>query len=50
MDELNDPLYIKESTAQIILENDNELNSAELEQIAYWKPKSVGEVIYNFWD
>jgi hypothetical protein len=50
IEELNEPLYIKESTGKIILENDNELNSAELEQIAYWKPKSVGEVIYNFWD
>ncbi|MFJ8072318.1 hypothetical protein ACIQZD_25990 [Peribacillus sp. NPDC096447] len=50
IEELNEPLYIKESTGKIILENDNELNSAELEQIAYWKPKSVGETIYNFWD
>ncbi len=50
MEELNEPLYIKEDTGKIILKNDNELNSAELEQIAYWKPKSVGEVIYNFWD
>ncbi|WP_350301318.1 hypothetical protein [Peribacillus frigoritolerans] len=50
MEELNKPLYIKESTGKIILENDNELNSAELEQIAYWKPKSSGEVIFNFWD
>ena len=50
IEELNEPLYIKESTGKINLENDNELNSAELEQIAYWKPKSVGETIYNFWD
>ncbi|MFD9627408.1 hypothetical protein [Peribacillus muralis] len=50
MEELNEPLYMKEGTGKIILESDNELNSAELEQIAYWKPKSVGEVIYNFWD
>ncbi len=50
MKELNEPLYMKEDPGKIILANDNELNSAELEQIAYWKPKSVGEVIYNFWD
>ncbi|MGE7880058.1 hypothetical protein [Peribacillus muralis] len=49
-EELIEPLIIKEGTGKIILENDNELNSAELNQIAYWKPKSVGEVIYNFWD
>ncbi|MED4697186.1 hypothetical protein [Peribacillus frigoritolerans] len=50
MEELNKPLYIKDSTGKIILVNDNELNSTELEQIAYWKPKSYGEVIFNFWD
>lgn len=27
-----------------------ELNSAELEQIAYWKPETVGQVIFNYWD
>ncbi len=50
MEELNEQLYIKEGTGKIIFKNDNELNSAELEQIAYWKPKSTGEVIFNFWD
>jgi hypothetical protein len=32
------------------LHNDNELNSAELKQIAYWKPETIGELIFNFWD
>lgn len=27
-----------------------ELNSAELEQIAYWKPETVGQIIFNYWD
>lgn len=27
-----------------------ELNSAELEQIAYWKPEIIGQIIFNHWD
>jgi len=27
-----------------------ELNKAELEQIAYWKPETIGEVLFNHWD
>lgn len=27
-----------------------ELNTAELEQLAYWKPETVGQIIFNFWD
>jgi hypothetical protein len=26
------------------------LSKAELEQVSYWKPKTVGEVIFNSWD
>ncbi len=26
------------------------LNCAELTQIKYWKPTSIGEIIFNFWD
>ncbi|QKE76089.1 hypothetical protein HPK19_25125 (plasmid) [Arthrobacter citreus] len=39
--ELNEPLLIK---------NVNELNSAELNQLAYWKPERIGDVIFNHWD
>lgn len=28
----------------------SELNGAELKQFAYWKPKTVGEIIFNYWD
>jgi len=31
-------------------ENENALNSAELEQLAYWKPKTIGNIIFNYWD
>ncbi len=27
-----------------------ELNSAEWEQIAYWKPETIGQIIFNKWD
>lgn len=27
-----------------------ELNSAEVEQIAYWKPRTIGQIIFNYWD
>lgn len=27
-----------------------ELNNAEWKQIAYWKPVTVGEIIFNYWD
>jgi hypothetical protein len=32
------------------LEMNSELNRAELEQLAYWKPETVGQVIFNYWD
>ena len=26
------------------------LSAAELQQIRYWKPAAIGEIIFNFWD
>jgi len=26
------------------------LAAAEVEQIQYWRPKRIGDIIYNFWD
>ncbi|MCR8929761.1 hypothetical protein NLI92_005272 [Priestia megaterium] len=49
-EELSEPLNIRKSKGKLSLENKNKLNSSELEQIFYWKPKTVGEVIFNFWD
>lgn len=48
--ELNEPLYIQERSGEVVVKNENELNRAELQQIAYWKPKSIGEVLFHFWD
>lgn len=28
----------------------NLLSPIELEQINYWKPQTIGEIIYNYWD
>ena len=28
----------------------SQLDSAEMEQVRYWNPKRIGEVIFNFWD
>ncbi|WP_026690270.1 hypothetical protein [Alteribacter aurantiacus] len=30
--------------------NSNELKKTELQEIRYWKPKTVGEIIYHYWD
>lgn len=49
-EELNEPLDIRNSKGKVSLENKNNLNGSELEQIFYWKPNTVGEVIFNFWD
>ena len=49
-EELNEPLDIRKSKGKVSLENKNKLSSSELEQILFWKPKKVGEVIFNFWD
>lgn len=27
-----------------------QLYKAELQQIQYWKPKTVGEILFNYWD
>lgn len=48
--ELNEPLAFDPGSKRGIIPNDNDLNSAELEQVAYWQPKNVGEVIFNYWD
>lgn len=32
-----------------LVEN-SELNEAELDQISYWKPETIGEIIFNQWD
>ncbi|WP_173193234.1 hypothetical protein [Paenibacillus alginolyticus] len=47
-DELNERLQLDEKTRTV--KNENCLNNQELDQIFYWKPEIVGDVIFNFWD
>ncbi|WP_421535857.1 hypothetical protein [Priestia sp. D3YE.R1] len=47
---LNEKLMYTRKKGSVLLKNDNQLNSAELAQIAYWKPITLGEVLYNYWD
>ncbi|WP_100332242.1 hypothetical protein [Bacillus xiapuensis] len=47
--ELNQLLRIQ-SHPEFALLHHHDLNKAELSQIMYWKPNTVGEVVFNFWD
>ena len=47
---LNERLLYMRKKGSVLIKNDNQLNNAELAQIAYWKPVTVGEVLYNYWD
>ncbi|HLU21405.1 MAG TPA: hypothetical protein VKZ77_02860 [Bacillaceae bacterium] len=38
------------TTADSTFLKKTELNDAELKQIAYWKPETVGQIIFNHWD
>jgi hypothetical protein len=46
--ELNETLKVDEKALTVL--NLNNLNPIEIGQIFYWKPKTVGDVVFNFWD
>ncbi|WP_151537680.1 hypothetical protein [Cytobacillus depressus] len=48
--ELNEPLMIRQEKGKMIIENENELNDAELASIKYWRSKRVGDIVFNYWD
>jgi hypothetical protein len=48
--ELNEPLVIRNSKGRTIVENKNELNEAELGLIKYFNSKTVGDIVFNYWD
>jgi hypothetical protein len=48
VNELLERLEMDDRTQTVL--NDNNLNKSELSRIFYWKPKTVGEVVFNFWD
>ncbi|WHZ03016.1 hypothetical protein QNH48_29570 [Neobacillus sp. YX16] len=43
-------LDTKELTVPINDKHKSGLNSAELQQISYWMPDKIGQVLFNFWD
>lgn len=45
---LNERLQLDERTRTVT--NENCLNKTELDQIFYWKPETVGDVVFNYWD
>ncbi|MDQ0216667.1 hypothetical protein J2S13_003141 [Oikeobacillus pervagus] len=47
--DLNKPVSLKLGAKTCLL-NENELNQAELKQVAYWKPRTIGEIVFNQWD
>jgi hypothetical protein len=48
VNELVEPLEIDERTQTV--RNKNNLSKSEISQILYWEPKTVGDVVFNFWD
>ncbi|ALC89506.1 hypothetical protein AM500_06695 [Bacillus sp. FJAT-18017] len=49
-DELSVPLRFKNKGKNFAITNENTLHQSDLQQIAYWKPSTVGEVVFNNWD
>ncbi|HWL26057.1 MAG TPA: hypothetical protein VNR38_20285 [Ureibacillus sp.] len=44
-------VYSKEELSKTFsLNTEHSLNDAELQQIAYWKPEKIGDLLFNFWD
>lgn len=45
------PFYHVLGTIELDLPiNQCELNSAEWEQISYWNPSTIGQIIFNYWN
>jgi hypothetical protein len=44
------PIIIKKLNGKIVVSNKNNLNDAEIKQINFWNPNTIGEVLFNFWD
>ncbi|MEC2076328.1 hypothetical protein [Metabacillus fastidiosus] len=48
--QLNEPLTYTQKGKNIIVINENELNQGELKELVFWKPRTIGEVVFNYWD
>ncbi|GKV67149.1 MULTISPECIES: hypothetical protein [unclassified Sporosarcina] len=50
LEQLNEPVNYTQQGKNIIIKNENNLHQDELKQLVYWKPKTVGEIVFNYWD
>lgn len=48
--QLTEPFNYTQKGNKIIVKNHHDLHEEELKQIVYWKPKTVGDVVFNYWD
>ncbi|MBU8880905.1 hypothetical protein BGM26_18300 [Bacillus sp. FJAT-29790] len=48
--QLNEPLRYNQESKKITIKNENILHQDELEQLIYWQSKTVGKVVFNYWD
>lgn len=50
VEQLNEPIIKRQRGKNMVLDNEHNLHDAELKELAFWKPKTVGEVVFNNWD
>ncbi|MFD4240502.1 hypothetical protein ACFWP3_02665 [Streptomyces sp. NPDC058525] len=43
-------LHVNELRMPLASADTSELAEAELEQVGYWRPSTVGELMFNWWD
>jgi hypothetical protein len=43
-------LDVEELSTPLATADTSELTEAELEQVRYWRPSTVGELMFNWWD
>ncbi|MED4531857.1 hypothetical protein [Metabacillus fastidiosus] len=48
--QLKEPLTYTQKRKNIIVINENELHQDELKELVFWKPRTIGEVVFNYWD
>lgn len=48
--ELDEPLRLKEVKGGLVVLNEHTLNKWDMYSIKHWQPKTVGDVVFNYWD
>ncbi|MER6473230.1 hypothetical protein [Streptomyces collinus] len=43
-------LNVEELSTPLTAADTSELAEAELEQVRYWRPSTIGELMFNWWD